>query len=155
MTSDSIRKAAFTALLAMSAWLARRELFTPVTRRLMRLLGDATVRAKRIGPQTDVGALGREWQRSFPSLQDHPVTRVDATTAYAEIHTDCPLRGTGDTAACHRLMGYDRTIAGAAGGTFVVLRSQAEPGVQVCQVAMRMQGATTDDLVPAHTRTAG
>lgn len=152
--ADRFRSAAFRTLLALSAWLARREQLTPVTRGLMRLLGGLTVRAKRLGPQPDVAALGREWQRSFPSTEDHPITGADAATVYAEIRTNCPLRGTGDTAACHRLMGYDRAIAAAAGGTFVVLRSQAEPGVRVCQVAMRMHGAATDDLVPAHTRAA-
>jgi hypothetical protein len=38
------------------------------------------------------------------------------------------------------------------GGQFVVLRSQAEPGVEVCQVAMRKADVPVDDLVPAHVR---
>jgi len=77
---------------------------------------------------------------------------VDATTAYGEIHTPCPLRGTGDLEACHRMMSYDRAFVGRAGGRFVVLSSQAEPGVRVCRVAMRNEHLPYEDLVHAHKR---
>lgn len=81
-----------------------------------------------------------------------PVTGIDARTVYAEIHTPCPLRGSGDVHACHRMMEYDRAVMRCAGAQFVVLRSQAEPGVTRCQVAMRRLDDVVDDLVPAHLR---
>jgi hypothetical protein len=56
---------------------------------------------------------------------------------HAEIRTYCPLRGTGDHNACHALMGYDRALMAAHGASFEVVRSQAEPGVEICQVAIR------------------
>jgi hypothetical protein len=33
-----------------------------------------------------------------------------------------------------------------------VLRSQAEPGVTVCKIAVRRDDLPADDLVPAHLR---
>ncbi len=41
------------------------------------------------------------------------------------------------------------------GGKLVVLRWQTEPGVNLCQVALRRKGADLPDLVPAHVRAAG
>ena len=79
-----------------------------------------------------------------------PITAVTADTVYAEIHTPCPLRGSGDLHACHRMMEYDRRVLEHAGGQFVVLDSQASPGRSHCRVAMRLQGAGIDDLPPAH-----
>ena len=38
------------------------------------------------------------------------VTEVTKEAAYAEIHLNCPLRGTGDGKACHALMNYDRSL---------------------------------------------
>jgi hypothetical protein len=32
----------------------------------------------------------------------------------------------------------------------VVLASQAQPGRTVCEIAIRPEGLTSDDLVPAH-----
>jgi hypothetical protein len=69
---------------------------------------------------------------------------------YAQIHTPCPLAGTGDLRACHRMMEYDREVVRHAGGQFVVLESQATPGVKHCRVAMRMKNVPTDDLTPAY-----
>jgi hypothetical protein len=138
------------AMLAFSAFLARRS--ERLSTLWMRRLAHGTVRAKRIGQAADLPALATAWQRGFPSAQHVPIRTIDANTVHAEIHTPCPLRGSGDTRACWRMMEYDRAVARAAGGEFVVLRSQAEPGVTVCQVALRRAGAALDDLVPAHVR---
>ena len=51
-------------------------------------------------------------------------------------------------------MAYDRAIAARAGAQFVVLASQATPGVEVCRVALRPRALAADDLIPAH-RLAG
>ncbi|MBI4750709.1 MAG: hypothetical protein HY774_19660 [Acidobacteria bacterium] len=138
------------ALLHMSAWLARREWLNRITHSFMRFLAGVVIRQKQIKPQTTLSELGQAWQQAFPSVKHHPITKIDDTTVYGEIHTNCPLRGTGDVHACHRMMEFDRTIARQAGGEFVVLRSQSEPGVTVCQVAMRLRGSDTSDLQPAH-----
>lgn len=123
---------------AWSYWLARQ-----------------VARRKRIGPAHSPAALTAAWQRGFASSKQVPVEKVTGDTAYARIMTPCPLRGSGDTAACWRMMEYDRAIAAAAGGQFVVLQSQAEPGVTACRVALRLGGSALDDLVPAHIRAPG
>lgn len=97
-------------------------------------------------------ALGKEWQRLMPNPKVMPITHVEGDTAYGEIHVHCPLRGTGDVKACHALMAYDRALVEPAGGRFVVLQSQAEPGVTHCRIAIRPQHLPADDLVHAHVR---
>lgn len=140
------------AVLRLSAGLARREKLTGMTYALMRGLAGATTRSKRIRQAQSVADLGEQWQRAFPSRKQVPIKRVDAQTVYAEIHTPCPLRGTGDVQACYRMMEFDRAVLRHAGGEFVVLASQAEAGRSHCEVAMRPAGASLSDLVPAHVR---
>ena len=136
-------------LLRLSARLARAE-SAGASRRLMRAMADATVRSRGIRPAQTLEQLGTAWQRGFPSAKQVPITAVTADTVYAEIHTPCPLRGSGDLRACHRMMEYDRRVLEHAGGQFVVLDSQASPGRSHCRVAMRRAGAGTGDLTPAH-----
>lgn len=145
-------KQGMDALLRLSAALARREALAGVTNAFMRGLAGATTRSKGIRHAQSVADLGEQWQRAFPSRKQVPITRVDAQTVYAEIHTPCPLRGTGDVKACHRMMEFDRAVLRHAGGEFVVLASQAEAGRSHCEVAMRPAGASMSDLVPAHER---
>ncbi|MFN4164024.1 MAG: hypothetical protein ACK4FJ_18870 [Ferrovibrio sp.] len=140
------------AMLAVSAFLARRPGLQPLSFAWSRALASLAIRRKRIGPAADLQALGRAWQSSFPSARQIPVERIAGDTVYARIETRCPLRGSGATTACWRMMEYDRAVARAAGGQFVVLQSQAEPGVTVCRVALQRTAATTNDLVPAHIR---
>jgi hypothetical protein len=142
------------ALLHVSAWLARDPARQAWSARWSRALATAAVRRARIDPAADAAALAAAWQRAFFSPRQVPVLRVGTDTAYAEIRTPCPLRGSGDTHACHRMMAFDRQVAAAAGGRFVVLRSQAEPGVQVCEVALQLPLARTA-LVAAHERAPG
>lgn len=106
------------------------------------------------GPTDDVRALAEAWQEAMPSKRSVPITSVDATTAHAEIHVTCPLRGSGDVAACHRLMAYDRAFAARSGARFVVLQSQAQPGVTVCKVALRRMELDASDLVDVGAPTA-
>lgn len=103
-------------------------------------------------------AIGSEWERLLASRKTAHVTNVEARTAstpetaYAEITVHCPLRGTGDVHACHRLMAYDRALVEAAGGQFIVLDSQATPGRTHCRIAIRKKGERVDDLVAAHEK---
>lgn len=68
-------------------------------------------------------ALGAEWERLLASRKTAHVTHVAPATgstletAYGEITIHCPLRGTGDVHACHRLMAYDRALVEAAGAS--------------------------------------
>lgn len=146
-------RATVGATLAASAWLARRPAFNAVTRALMRGLARLAVAARGIRPAVDAADLGAQWQRAFPSAKQVPLRRIERDTVYAEIHTPCPLRGSGDVHACHRMMEFDRAVLERAGGQFVVLRSQAEPGRTFCEVAMRRRGTPVSDLVSAVART--
>lgn len=139
-------------VLGTSAMLARPPRLAPLCDAVMRGLARLTIRSKGIRPATDLADLGRQWQRGFPSTKQVPITRVTDDTVYAEIHTPCPLRGSGDTAACWRMMAYDREVLARAGGQFVVLHSQAEAGRHHCEVAMRRSGVSLADLPPAHAR---
>ena len=145
-------RAAMAGVLSTSALLARQPRLAPLCDAAMRALARLTVRNKGIRPATDLADLGRQWQRGFPSAKQVPITRITDDTVYAEIHTPCPLRGSGDTAACWRMMAYDREVLAHADGQFVVLHSQAEAGRHHCEVAMRRSGVSLADLPPAHIR---
>jgi hypothetical protein len=141
------------ALLAVSAALARYPALWPVSRAWSRWLARNTIRRQKICQTSrQISDLGRAWQSSFPSAKQVPIEAITTETVFARIETPCPLRGSGRTAACWRMMEYDRAIAAAAGGQFAVLQSQAEPGVRHCRVALRMAGAEMSDLIPAHVR---
>ena len=114
------------------------------------MLARFTIGSKGISKANDLDMLGKMWQRGFPSAKQVPITGMDDNTVYAEIHTPCPLRGSGDTMACYRMMAYDRKVVAKAGGEFVVLESQAQQDRNHCTVAMRFKGQSMDDLVAAH-----
>jgi hypothetical protein len=147
-------RASVQAALAVLAFFARRPALAPVCSTLTHALAQMTVRSRGIRPLDDLAELGRQWQRAFPSSRQVPIECIDGRTVFAQIHTPCPLRGSGDVQACHRMMAFDRHILAHAGGQFVVLESQASPGVTRCRVAMRRAGDTLDDLRQAHQGTA-
>ena len=99
-----------------------------------------------------LAALGREWERLLGDGRYARVTEIDPTTqtVYGEITGQCPLRGSGDVAACHRLMAFDRGLMEPHGARFVVLASQAERGRTSCRIAMRPVALDAADLIPAH-----
>jgi len=142
------------ALTRSSARALEQRLLTPTFVALTQL-----VRGRRVVEPT-VAALGAEWERLLASKKTAHVTHVEPATAsvpataFGEISVTCPLRGTGDLHACHRLMAYDRGLVEAAGGQFVVLESQASPGRTSCRIAIRRQGDSVADLVPAHLKPA-
>jgi hypothetical protein len=150
---------AFSVGLAANAALTRsrfkaieQRVLTPAFVRLTLL-----VRGKRSVP-SDVASLGAEWERLLASRKTAHVTEVvpasasTPATAYGEITVHCPLRGTGDVHACHRLMAYDRGLVERAGGQFLVLESQATPGRTSCRIAIRAAGERIDDLQEAHVQ---
>ena len=137
-------------VLRLSTWFARRQRFNHLTQALMEGMARSAVRSRKIAPAASVADLGEQWQKAFPSRKQIPITAVTGDTVFAEIHTPCPLRGTGDVHACYRMMAFDREVLRRAGGQFIVLQSQAAPGNNYCKVAMRRASANTQDLVPAH-----
>jgi hypothetical protein len=152
---NRLNKLLWKPLLHASVWSTRTPLRDRLLgRRLERGLGGLTTALKAAQPQPDVAAVAREWQRMMPSRRMVPIIEETADTVVAEIHAHCPYRGTGNVHGCRRMMEYDRKMLETIGGELVVLRSQAEPGVSVCQVALRRKGADLSDLVPAHVRAA-
>lgn len=151
-----LNKALWKPLLHASVWATS----TPARNRLLgraleRGLGGLTTSMKAARPQADLAGVAREWQRMMPSRRMVPIVAESADTVIAEIHAVCPYRGSGNVEGCQRMMEYDRKMLETIGGQLVVLRSQAEPTVSVCQVALRRQGADLSDLRPAHLRAAG
>lgn len=156
MSNRSARRRAEAAMFDGTLALAARGAQTRGARAVSAMLALTAklVRAyRRAGTEHLRGeALGKEWQRLMPNPKVMPITHVEGDTAYGEIHVRCPLRGTGDVHACHRLMAYDRALMRPAGARFVVLESQAEPGVEHCRIAIRPADLPADDLVPAIIR---
>ncbi|MFO0600507.1 MAG: hypothetical protein U0228_34690 [Myxococcaceae bacterium] len=122
--------------LRAAAWSSRTPWARQVSTPLLSLLGAALARTRGIARSSDPRTLAESWQRAFPSKRDVPIVEVTGDTAFAEIHTVCPLRASGDLEACHRMMAYDRAFAARAGAKFVVLESQATPGVTHCRVSL-------------------
>jgi len=148
---------AFLAGLRLSAALVQTPGAREPARRLLGAIGALLARRRGVRAPIDAGAadpraMAEAWQRAFPSRKQVPIVAVDAAsaTAYAEIRTPCPLAGSGDVEACWRMMEYDRAFAARAGARFVVLASQATPGVTAGRVALRPLALPADDLVPAH-----
>jgi hypothetical protein len=136
----------------MSVWLSGRPDWAARSRNVMRLFGAFTMQLMRAKPQSEIEAVGKEWQRMFPSNDDVPITEITEDTVFAEIHIPCGHRGTGNVSGCHRMMEYDRKMLERIGGQLIILRSQAEPGVAICQLAIRKADASIDDLTHAHER---
>ena len=148
----------FRAGLALNASLTRSRSLRVVEGRLLTPLFVRLTRRIRGTPSAPVArapeALGREWERLIGRRKYALVVGIDEAkaTAYGEIAGHCPLRGTGDVEACHRLMAYDRGLLAPLGARLVVLASQAEPGRTSCRVAIRAEELDASDLVPAHLR---
>ena len=140
------------ATLRLLAFFARRPRLAFASDFLTHMLARLAVKSKRIGRAESIADLGLQWQRSFPAKKQVPIESVSGNTVIAQIHTPCPLRGTGDVHACYRMMAFDREVARRAGGQFVVLESQATPGVGFCRVALRLEGESLVGLVAAHER---
>ena len=138
------------AILNVLAFSARRPALHKLTRQITHGLASMTIRTKGVRKAKNLAELGKMWQKGFPSSRQVPIKKLDERTVYAEIHTPCPLRGTGDLHACFRMMGFDRKVVEKAGGEFIVLASQASPGRTHCEVAMRFCGEDVSDLPPAH-----
>lgn len=132
------------------AFVARREQLSPVAKLLGQTTAELIVTTKQLPRAKNLTDLGETWQSAFPSKKLVPIESISNDTVVAQIHDQCALRGSGDVHACYRMMEFDRGVLERIGGQFVVLESQATPGVSRCRVAMRMAGQDMSDLTPAH-----
>jgi len=149
---DKIYMTLWLALFRVVCALAKIDRFESATRLLVRFLAWQSLVIKRGKEKSTLEQVVLEWQRMFPSKEINHIKSIEKDTVYAEVRVLCPLRGSGNVAACYRAMGYDRAMLRKIGGQLIVLRSQAEPGVEVCEVALRMKTANINDLVAAHHR---
>jgi len=138
--------------LNIGGFFARKPYFNSITYLMMRLLADLTIKMKGGQRKESVEEIAKEWQRMFPGRRMVPLRKIIEDTAFAEVRAQCSVANTGDVHACYRLMEYDRRLLEHIGGEFVVLESQANPEISVCQVAIRKKGAFVKDLIPAHER---
>lgn len=134
----------------MVAWPNRHASLIFFSTWLMRRLARIAMHRAQTKPANNLMELHTEWERSSPAMAHYKFIRIEQETVFAEIHSECALRGSGDVMACHRMMEYDREVLREIGGELVVLESQATPGRNFCSVALRRKGSSMDDFIPAH-----
>lgn len=152
MNINQINKYLFTSLMGLTHWLTETKLRNIIGKPLMRSLGGLTLMIKKGDEKDSAIASAEEWQRMFPSKKMVPITKIDTHIVYAEIRSECPYRGSGNIEGCYRMMEYDRKMMEKIGSTFVVVKSQAEPGISHCQIAISK--STTDLPIEAKDRIA-
>lgn len=129
----------FERTLMLLAACSRHRVLRGLVKPMTRVLAWLNVRINGHRPPDSLLALGQTWKAMMPP-NDHELFRITEWTedeVHAEIHLNCPLRGTGDGHACHALMNYDRSLIQAMGGELVVLESQATSGKAHCRLAIR------------------
>ena len=140
----------FENILKLTGPIARNTRLNLVTKYWMRALAKLTLLTNTGRQKNTVGDIADEWLRMFPK-EINTLGKVRDNTAYAQVHANCPLVGSGDTHACFRMMEYDRALLKKIGGELTVIASRANPRVSgPCQVAIRKQGDKRADLIPAH-----
>ncbi len=146
--------AVFNAVLRVLAFMGQRRVFNRATQFVTTQAALLNVALNKPGKASTPEALAQKWQQMMPPKAKHrfPIKTANQHTAIIEIHVHCPLRGTGNPHACHRLMNYDRKLMEKVGGQLVVLDSQSNSGKPYCTLAIRPQGQPIDDLVPAHKK---
>ena len=152
MNIDTVNKHLFHSLIHVTRWLTENERRNLLGKPVLRFLGTVTLAIKNGKKQDGVEQAAEEWRNMFPSKEMHPITKIEGDTVFAEIQIHCPYRGSGNIEGCNRMMEYDRRMMETIGADFVVLKSQAEPGVEHCLVAMTREIEDRKDLIPAHVR---
>lgn len=136
-------------VLQLSALISRPHWLAPAAESILTGAGDLAARLRGVKRATNAQELGTAWQSGFASTKEVPLRDVQESVATAEILTPCPLRGSGDLSACHRMMTYDRAFVKHAGGTLEVTRSQTQPGVLTCEVVLRLWESPIADSTPS------
>lgn len=142
----------FNAVLRILAFFSKKPAFDGITRWATQQSAQLNLLLNKPKSAKNVKELAKIWQELMPrdGQENFPIKEITGDTAYTEIHLHCPLRGTGNVAACYKLMNYDRQLMSATGGQLIVLESQANSGKNFCRLAIRAEGADVSDLVPAH-----
>lgn len=96
--------------------------------------------------------LSKAGKKDFLQINKFLSFGKDTNTIYGEIHTKCPLTGTGDVSTCYKMVSYDREIVSKAGGQFIILQSQATKGNEKCKIAIRLKEENMSDLQQAHEK---
>jgi len=152
MNINTINKQIFNSLIGVTYWLTKTEIRNLIGKPVMRFIGGITLLIKKGKKKERIKEIANEWQRMFPSKKMMPIIKVDGDTVFAEIRISCPYRDSGNVQGCNRMMEYDRKMLETIGADFVVLRSQAEPEVEHCLIAITKGLANRKDLTPAHKR---
>jgi hypothetical protein len=150
--SKLIIKNTVSAILKLQAFMFRTSFLNGLGYKLNSFIAKKTIKIKKIQEAKTLEELGENWQKGFPSKKQVPITAKDEKTIYGEIHTLCPLKGTGNVNACYKMMSYDRAIVEKSGGQFLVIQSQAEKYIEKCKIAIRFKGESIDDLQQAHKK---
>lgn len=148
------RQLVFNIVLRVLAFFAQRSYLDSLTRWATRQAASLNVYLNKPQPSDQLAPLAEAWQSMMPpdGQEFFKLEKITADTAYAQIHLHCPLRGTGDVNACHKLMNYDRELMRTVGAQLVVLESQSNSGKPFCRLAIRPLGQDASDLIPAHQR---
>ena len=140
----------FERTLALLAAIARHRFLGRLAEPLTRALAWLNVRVNGHRPKEALTALGQTWVAMMPPNDQElfRITEVTDEAVFAEIHLNCPLRGSGDGQACHALMNYDRSLMKAVGGQLEVLESQATSGKTFCRLAIRRVNGSQQEREP-------
>jgi len=140
----------FDGVLKLVAPIARKPALAFITKTLMVGLAKLTIASRKAKRRESTQELTKEWLRMFPR-ETCSIDKVENETGYGLVHANCPLVGTGDVAACYKMMEYDRALMRKIGGELTVIESRANPNVKgACRVAIRKLDDKRDDLIPSH-----
>lgn len=133
-------------IVGMARWLVafpnRIGILEPFARGMMRAMARFSMDRVGAKPANDLVELFDEWKRSSPALADYQLVRIEGDKVFAEIHSNCALRGTGNRRACERMMEYDFEVMRAVGGQLQITSSQSNNGKTHCSVVLKMKASS-------------
>lgn len=126
----------FNRVLKLLAFFAQKKIFDRFTFWATKKNASLNLRLNKPKPVNNVSDLAKSWKKMMPSdgQKFFKIKEITNETAYIEIHLDCPLRGTGNIDACHKLMNYDRSLMKSIGGELTVIESQSNSGKTYCSL---------------------
>ena len=79
----------FQKILNIGGYFARKPYFNLVTRTMMRLLADLTIKLKAGQKKEALEDIGKEWQRMFPGRRLVPIREITEDTVLADVRATC------------------------------------------------------------------